>query len=1539
MCDRTKYIYDYVIWPRGNPWATVEARNGIADLFFHPPTPPNNCSCIIVKYDVLEGISQGVLVYYGETWYYTNGEYVISQFGTATICPSDRYWGQSMVLRIISDSARGGYVKFNVSVTFKDIPPAPSSVCTVPSSLVSTHRCLTPGILSRLSPLPGQTYIRMVIDPPAGERCGAVTFWGSSVEHLMSTNPWVSPKNSSEAFRVSRWSSPDGRPWPSLYSFCLQPNERLYVFALSSIAADFMVETAKDWLILRPLVDFPPPDYYRRLFSAITAVCPGRNYTAHQAFYSVSETMETGSANLRAVYPSEDFDFTYPPPFFAASYYYQIRNVPILQPDPNRLIVSLFLKQRLLTRSQPLSWTRPWFQNAYEWLTDEEWENCTLKINGKIAGADGSEVMLHVTADQITGGLSPCNPTRYAEASSSIDQIQQVASDGSLTTAYRLWFLQDRIAASNDFYACKAQMNSYFETTRINSKVVTTNQCVAPDDSTEFTNDSCCLLNETTLYNQCLPRSREIIEQYKISDYSDDLKTCPTHECAQQSLTKLVLQYNLEKDPTACTNTVERPADQNVYYQCIERFWGKEPVTHAGLNCTHDFDCPNSKCNVYSHRCFANVSDVEPLVISCIYDNITQYTRTFVSNALGINPSDPNIKALWFEKFSSLLACSDPYIPVGFNVQHVIYARCVGCNFPVVNSTVLTIWSVSPGSSFSSFGYSCWAPGSSSCSRSIAPLPARTYCAIQGCNHLPFEDHAHFPFISPASDCSNKTFCGVSDDQFFYNDVTSIIPLNSCNGATLCILANGTQLMTANPTVCQSIYSCDAVCPNCDANQCQNAGSCSDGTDYDIGIWRERYKNVPAGCFFKIRYRHPFNPTALICESPMRNTILGCSVYPTSFQINQSSCESGNFSWGDPTILELINPRWIRPARSETECLNYGQICRDPNRPQPAGVPTHTNIYSFTEECINQEPLFKWTRGRWLPGQPRSTEVVIGKLSNRFSNQTRIGLNLPRILANLTRAVDSLQSLKIRSTAFCRSAYKKSLDELICTCLAGYNESFCYTKRENITSIGVACDEVSTIQTGDLKIETAKTSLPPATCDNLYISTSSIVEYQKRTILPLRTLLVNYQEDSEFAIRNEKLGIYGKVLTDGYSMIFETTIRNVTICISPSVLRIGYESGTYSRLDLAKRPVGSFSDDLVPMELPVSTTNQYLCAQIDQLEPDMIYYFIQRVNADYTTVERTVFSSGVVVYIAVELALYCLGLLFAIIKLGYLIYGGILDSNLFSYGKVRLTIVLFLVITFFLFRVILFSLLLNQGLLGSASSRAVSYLLFEFPIVLFFAFVVNYICIWLTGITYIKDLDVNFQKKIYLANYLSIALVVTVFVIFIIFIILFQTIIFEPYFICGSSILLYDSEDSRALLLAYRITFSSISIIVGCFLFATALKYGHLLSQINDDISSWMITRLYLISIVGGFGLIGQAIYFLVITITDTTPNNYGSLTILLVLEIIPALLFVFVETIAKPKNSTAGTLFGGSSKKSSKSSGTSKDPNSKDSANNQTAD
>ncbi|CAK7994788.1 Hypothetical protein POVR1_LOCUS312 [uncultured virus] len=1515
-------------WPKNATSTIVEVTDGITDVAFHPK-PPNNCSCIIFRVDVIEGGIEGILLWYGETLIGNSGLNVLSRHGTATVCPSDPRWGQSHVVRVVGGGPKIPYGKVRLSIQYREVTKKVySSACTVPTSLTSTHRCLPTGVMTVLSPTLGS--LRVSINPT--QRCGVLGFWASSNEHLLSTNPWVSPQNATNALRTHRKGPADNRPWPSLYPYCLQPNEQLYAFILSSTPVTFLIDVEKDWMVLRSFSEFQPGDFFQRFLGAVTVQCPSKNFTAHRGIYTISETMDTGSANVRMVYPSDDLDTFYPPPFFASDPYLLLQNIPMQPLTPGRLVVSVFLNQRLVARSQPLVWTQPWFQNAYEWLTIEEWNQCTLKIGGMIADVNGTGLNVIVTENDLTSGsdrAGGCDPDAYALASAAIDEIHAETSDlvsqsdVSLAEVYRLWFLQDRIAASNVFDRCKREIESHYEITEIATKSVMTDQCVAAFNTSDFNSDPCCLLNATSLYDNCVANTRVVKSQFVVDRYNSKFNNCSTRECAQLSFVNLRLQLNIDSDPTACLNSVDRPVDQNIYYQCVDKIWGQEPVTFAGPNCTHDVDCPGSKCSIHSKRCFVDIVASEAALISCIYDGLTQFTRVFVSNELGIDPTSSNIKSLWLEAFKDTLFCSDPYTPIGFNMNVVVFGACYACDGYAINSSAfISNWAFSPGPSWASHGYSCWAPGSTSCSLTTLTFSARSFCSIRGCNRMPFEKTGYFPFSVTPNYCDNSTFCGVTDDGFFYQDVTPIIPLGVCNNATLCILANGSRIQTNTSSECTSTFSCDVDCngsPCFTEVDCLNAGSCSDATDYDVGIWTRLYKDETAGCFFTIRYREPFNPTVSICQPPFRNTIIGCSVYPGPaglsptgllFPINQSACVSGQFAWGDPKIFQLINPRWITPAMTQAQCLNYGMVCDHANHPEPAGIPTHANTLSFNDQCFTTRDLFHWKPGRWLPGQSRTAIPVVGNVTTRFQGPQRNGLNLPRILANLTKAVNKLTSLKVQSSSFCRSAYKQYLDELVCSCVTGYNESFCYRKRGNITNIGVACDEESEISAGDLKIFISNISLPPARCDNLFISRSSIIIYQSREITPLRTLLVNYQEDTEYAIRNHKLGIYGKVLTDGYVATFDTEITSVVLCIKLSALRQRYQDqlSTYSVLDLARRPSDSLPDDLVPLNLSITFNNvtNVFCASLNRLEKNQIYYFIQRVNGNYSNVDRSVFSYGDKVYISILLALYCLGFVAVCFRFGHLLFYCYETESTYAYN--RLAWILFLLGSFFIFRIVLFSLLLSQSLLGSVSTRAINYVLFEFPILLFFTFVTNYICIWLTVIAYGKNLNVDYRKMLVRANYVSVFLNLVIGGLFIIIIILFETIIAAATFICGGAALQYDSDQAFALLLSYRVIFSTIAMILGIGLIGTAIMVSWKFGSAEYGFKKKSIFKMCLVAGVASLGLIGQAILFLIITATQKTPENVASLSILLVLEIIPALLFVFVDPISKPKNKSSGS-------------------------------
>jgi len=140
----------------------------------------------------------------------------------------------------------------------------------------------------------------------------------------------------------------------------------------------------------------------------------------------------------------------------------------------------------------------------------------------------------------------------------------------------------------------------------------------------------------------------------------------------------------------------------------------------------------------------------------------------------------------------------------------------------------------------------------------------------------------------------------------------------------------------------------------------------------------------------------------------------------------------------------------------------------------------------------------------------------------------------------------------------------------------------------------------------------------------------------------------------------------------------------------------------------------------------------------------------------------------------------------------------------------------------------------------------------------------------------------------------TIALSTFIFALFILFIILFETIVADPISLCGDHVVIYDARQAFILLVSYRAIFSFISILHGTALLIVGYKiYILLLEKKHAKRHS-----IGLVSLVGGFGLIAQAVALIVLVSLNGPQNAYVVLSILLVVEIIPSLLFLSMAEI-----------------------------------------
>jgi len=160
----------------------------------------------------------------------------------------------------------------------------------------------------------------------------------------------------------------------------------------------------------------------------------------------------------------------------------------------------------------------------------------------------------------------------------------------------------------------------------------------------------------------------------------------------------------------------------------------------------------------------------------------------------------------------------------------------------------------------------------------------------------------------------------------------------------------------------------------------------------------------------------------------------------------------------------------------------------------------------------------------------------------------------------------------------------------------------------------------------------------------------------------------------------------------------------------------------------------------------------------------------------------------------------------------------------------------------------------------------------------------------------------------------SIIFSVIVFGLFTLLIILFETVVKKPRVICGGSRIEYDTGTAFALVMTYRGIFSGIALLLGISLFITGLMLVQLLKDPLLVLPPGTLYRITAATFVGSFGLLAQAIYYLVLTALRRKQSVYLSLSILLIDEIIPALLFLSLAVVhEKEGTGLKATTTGGS--------------------------
>jgi len=280
-----------------------------------------------------------------------------------------------------------------------------------------------------------------------------------------------------------------------------------------------------------------------------------------------------------------------------------------------------------------------------------------------------------------------------------------------------------------------------------------------------------------------------------------------------------------------------------------------------------------------------------------------------------------------------------------------------------------------------------------------------------------------------------------------------------------------------------------------------------------------------------------------------------------------------------------------------------------------------------------------------------------------------------------------------------------------------------------------------------------------------------------------------------------------------------------------------------------------------------------------------LYYIIQRQNSnDYLVHPYYPWTSSETAFISFCLALYLIG--FVVASMEFI--ESLVRKRLY---KIRL-LILFIVVSFFIFRAVLFIIALASPV--SLRSPTVGYVLIEFPLILYFDFITFFIPNWTNVIRVSANIKGENDFWMKLSWGLAIAITVLVIGIFIIVVILFQTIVAPGYYACRGAVFISDDPTAFVIVVVYRSIFSAAALLLGILLLYVGYRVLAVLQSLSR-ISLFVKIRIATAIVVGSIGLFIQAVYYLTIIASKTEQQQSIklSLSILLIDEIIPSLAFL----------------------------------------------
>eukprot|EP01127_Copromyxa_protea_P011657 TRINITY_DN2950_c0_g1_i5.p1 TRINITY_DN2950_c0_g1~~TRINITY_DN2950_c0_g1_i5.p1 ORF type:complete len:1521 (-),score=316.91 TRINITY_DN2950_c0_g1_i5:116-4678(-) len=1373
-----------------------------------------------------------------------------------------------------------------VSLFTKPITNPTSNGCTLPYPYSDTHRCLELGFEETLERTTATQKVRHAIPVPNG----CFTLTGYSQADVL----WVSD---SDPYVDEYTEYPDASMWvPRAYyarfyadeqdgtftrHFCNTGDEQHFIWVYSLLLPDegypyvqTRFDITFDWVDNIPFEDLTPDSFAGTLFNSVTLSTGDKKFENFNEGVPYFTSYNTGQLNIRALWPSESPSFYANPPWYLRydPCFGQTTDTRVYPRVPNKFAVGVLLDHDFNNIYQ-IETVLP---RKYQYLTREEFFAANLTLHGAFGNEDMEVVHTTILSEDFEEKKITCDPVEFMKISAQVtEKLKEVMNPTSDIRS--LAFSIEMLTQEDVYIACKEEMLSRTATEDGPTFAYETTDCLFDIGTEEYEKDPCCNIN-IDAYDSCFKKVREMTYPVLVEmDVEIFEGVCANPECARLNTMKYADELIRVNTPDGCRSRLPQETtflqeQLQITYLCRDQFFNVLPS--FGLDCQHDDDCPTGTlCSSLGDGCVINFEQQLDNYLECVLENTSTFLTHTIADMLSVEFEDMSVETIK-EAFSED-ACVDP---AGYKVAafpRIFEPLC----FSPDQCTVAFQFDVSNAA----WPYLDCLLG---CSLSFDKIPLDEFCDDQFCNWDSCEGlndtQCETLCTSPAQD----HFCGICDNEMNCEETNLGLDSSNCDDTIVCILNDGERVITSTEEECRSMMRCSDPSVT-DESLCVAPHHCTDSTDRIHGPFTGSFSGLTGICQYELRAPEPWPKANEFCFGFWAGTVLGC----LDTNIAQENCTAQNMGFDD---FEIIHVKWLTPAQTKEACEAVN-ACRGP----PVGEIGAADDWTLSkEQCTDPtwswEPYFKWLPDNtWRGGQPRRTvwkerayepRWVAGDVFN-FENWMQV----------YEDAVKTQYFQSFQSFVYCQHSKSNQLLEwLVCNCQEGDAAGNCFEDDAMIFSdIGTFCggNEI-TIVAPPFTLTFPDDSLPGTDCTTMYFSPESIFTFKDSGVKPhLSNVVINFEEDATWAVRNQNNAIWGKVLTDG---IYVTTMgdveefSSVSMSVKMALDRMDPDFEEFPILDIAYSEGNGM--ELTPMNIDVALDgdNFIYTLTTDVFTTNRTYFIVQRVE-NWDTLERTVFTGGEIAYMSVVLFLYVSLFLLSVFKLGRGIQVVVGEGNL---PMNRLLGIMALMTVFCIFRIVLFSILLSHKIVDVTSGGL--YVLIEFPILLYFIYITNYIIMW----AYIRRNSsklAGFTKSwVRTVNLITIILNLFILFLFVTIIILYEELVGTPELICDGQVVFWDDNVAYIIGLVYRCVFGGIDIVIGL----SFLFIGYSFSEVLDNVSSrqkHLRTKVLGATFIGSFGLVAQGIVWIIFPAIRQQQSNYLSLSILIVVEIIPTFLLLLL--------------------------------------------